>query len=386
VTLSALRVAVLASVLASAAACSRPATTHESAPRIRLTTPSTGPAFVEVAGLPSDTITSLTRAKLTPERWPTVLRVAVDAQSPPVLGRYTIAGDAITFVPLFPFDPGRQYEVRFDPSNAIDDEGGRAQPLVATVGIPKREIAPSTVVTGVYPSGDVLPENQLRMYIEFSAPMGLRSGIEYLTLLDEHGKEVPGPFLPLDYEFWNRDRTRFTVFFDPGRVKQGILPNRQMGRALRAGHTYTLTVRSEWSDANGAPLKATYSRPFRVGPADTRPLDPAGWRITAPKAGDRTPLVVTFPEPIDHGLLYRALAVRSGGQVLDGDIAIEANETKWVFTPREAWRAGAYDLLALSILEDRAGNQIGRAFEVDDFETVDKGPDPKTVTLSFRIQ
>ena len=47
--------------------------------------------------------------------------------------------------------------------------------------------------------------------------------------------------------------------------------------------------------------------------------------------------------------------------------------------------AGAYDLLALSILEDRAGNQIGRAFEVDNFETVDKGPDPRTVTLPFHV-
>jgi hypothetical protein len=40
----------------------------------------------------------------------------------------------------------------------------------------------------------------------------------------------------------------------------------------------------------------------------------------------------------------------------------------------------------LSILEDRAGNQIGRAFEVDNFETVDKGPDPRTVMLPFRVQ
>ena len=123
-----------------------------------------------------------------------------------------------------------------------------------------------------------------------------------------------------------------------------------MGRALKAGHSYTLVVRQEWHDANGAPL------------------------------------VVTFPEPLDHGLLLRALGVRQAEQALEGEIAIDANETRWTFTPHDPWRAGAYNLLALSILEDRAGNQIGRAFEVDNFDTVDKGPEPKTITLPFRLQ
>jgi hypothetical protein len=78
--------------------------------------------------------------------------------------------------------------------------------------------------------------------------------------------------------------------------------------------------------------------------------------------------------------------VRRGGEVVDGDVTVGADETQWSFTPHEPWRAGAYDLLALSILEDRAGNQIGRAFEVDNFDTVDKGPEPQTVTLPFRVE
>ncbi len=50
------------------------------------------------------------------------------------------------------------------------------------------------------------------------------------------------------------------------------------------------------------------------------------------------------------------------------------------------WRAGTYQLLALDILEDVAGNQIGRAFEVDNFDTVDKSPNPQTITIPFRVQ
>jgi hypothetical protein len=303
-----------------------------------------------------------------------------------VVGRYEVVDEALRFTPLFPFERGRNYQVRFDRSRVDGEAAASEPPLTATVGLPAPSTVPTTVVTHVYPSGDVLPENQLRMYIEFSAPMGRRSGIEYVALLDDQGKDVEGPFLPLDYEFWNADRTRFTVFFDPGRVKDGILPNRQMGRALQVDKTYTLLVRADWQDGNGLPLKEPYRRTFRVGPADTHPLDTAQWRITSPRAGEQMPLVVTFPEPVDHGLLFRALGVRRGGEVVDGDVTVGVNETQWSFTPHEPWRAGAYDLLALSILEDRAGNQIGRAFEVDNFDTVDKGPDPRTVTLPFRVQ
>ena len=76
----------------------------------------------------------------------------------------------------------------------------------------------------VFPSASVVPENQLRMYIQFSAPMGRRGGLDHVKLLDETGDEVDDPFLPLDAEFWNADRTRYTLFFDPGRQKRGILP------------------------------------------------------------------------------------------------------------------------------------------------------------------
>ena len=69
------------------------------------------------------------------------------------------------------------------------------------------------------------------------------------------GKEVKDPFLPLDAEFFNDDRTRYTVFFDPGRQKRGIAPIADMGRSLTEGKSYTLVVDAEWRDGNGLPLK-----------------------------------------------------------------------------------------------------------------------------------
>jgi hypothetical protein len=374
--------AVLASVIAVTAACGRSA---PSSPAIRLSVPDSGPAFVEVVGLSSDVLDTLEDAGYTNEQWTAVLRVSVAPDAPPMLGTYDVNAGAVRFRPAFPLDPGRQYQVRLDLSGVEAGGSPAVRTLDAAVGLPAPARSPSTVVARVYPTGDVVPENWLRMYIEFSGPMGRRSGIEHLKLLDEKGQEIKGAFLPLDYEFWSPDHTRFTAFFDPGRVKDGILPNRQMGRPLQPERTVTLVISREWLDEHGQPLKEEYRRALKVGPPDDQPLDPSRWRIQPPPAGGRESIVVTFPEPLDHGLLMRALGVLRGDDPVHGDIAVEAGETRWRFTPKEAWRAGDYQLLALDILEDLAGNQIGRAFEVDNFDTVDKSPDPQTIRIPFRV-
>jgi hypothetical protein len=378
-------VAALASALAGTAACSR-SSDSSATPAIALSTPADGaPAYVEVTGLPASTLQALADADFTPTQWAGVLRVAVSTDAPAILGQYTVDAGALRFTPLFPFDQGRQYQVRFDAAR-LPGGGIVAGALEATVGRPSSNASPSTVVARVYPSGDVVPENLLRMYVEFSAPMGRKSGVEYISLLDHAGKEIPGAVLPLDYEFWSPDHTRFTVFFDPGRVKKGILPNLQQGRPLEVGRSVTLVINREWLDENGLPLKEEFRRALRVGQTDLDPLDIAAWRIQPPKAGGRDDVVVTFPEPLDHGLLMRALGVTRDGKEVDGAIAVDQSETRWTFTPETPWRAGTYQLLALDILEDLAGNQIGRAFEVDNFDTVDKGPNPQTITIPFRVE
>lgn len=81
-------------------------------------------------------------------------------------------------------------------------------------------------------------------------------------------------------------------------------------------------------------------------------------------ADSRDPLEVTFLEPLDHGLLYRAVGVAFGDASLPGDVRVESGETRWVFVPHDAWAAGDYTLVVLPVLEDPSGNRIGRAFEV----------------------
>ena len=346
------------------------------APRIRLATSPSGQRAVDVAGLPAADLEHLERAAPSRDAWQAILRVHVAqadpgaAALPPVLGDYAVHDGALRFTPWFPFDAGQRYEVVFDPSSLPSARGRSAPipspPVRAMVEVPALDREPSTRVAAVYPTGPEVPENHLRLYIVFSAPMGLGSGNPHVRLLDERGEPVADAFLPLDVDLWNADRTRYTIFYDPGRVKRGIRPNAELGRPLSADRRYTLAIDAAWRDAAGQPLVAPFRREFRVGPPRERALDPAAWRLDLPAGGTRDSLAVRFPVPLDYGLLQSALRVTtSTGRPLAGEIRVEQGETRWTFTPRAPWRAGEYQLVAAATLEDVAGNRIGRPFEVD---------------------
>jgi len=345
--------------------------------RILLNTDTPRPT-IDVVDVPAAALTELGTLD-SREAWAAVLKISVGPEQPAMIGQYAIAGDRVRFTPMFPLDRGRQYHVTFTAPGA--------PPVTATVGLPAADTTPVTTVAEVYPTSGVVPENQLRLYIHFSAPMGLRGGLDFVHLLDDAGKEVTDPFLPLDAEFWNDERTRYTVFFDPGRQKRGIAPIADMGRSLTTGKSYTLVVDREWRDGNGLPLKETYRRTFKVGPADEKPLDPKAWQIQAPAAGTRAPLTITFSESLDHGLLLRALGVLApNGKPLGGEIAVSEHELKWTFTPEDDWTAGNYNLVAFAMLEDLAGNRIGRAFEVDQFDRTDKSAEPEKTLIPFAVR
>jgi hypothetical protein len=68
-----------------------------------------------------------------------------------------------------------------------------------------------------------------------------------------------------------------------------------------------------------------------------------------------------------------------------GNLRIEEGATRWLFVPRDAWTTGDYALVVLPILEDVAGNRIGRRFEVaSPGEAVaEEGKDP--IAIPFLI-
>ena len=387
---------LLGPLLALAAACSGVGGPDTGLPtvEIRIQTLGDGPGGggIEVGGLTAADLAALRAAGLSDNEWTELFRVTVvredqdDAdglEMPPVLGSHAIGDDGVLrFNPMFPFDPGRRYSVRFDPTRLPGRESAAIDRVVAVVSLPKPDVEPTTVVDRIFPSGDRLPENQLKLYLHFSAPMSNVDGLEYLSLRDARGRAVEEPFLPLGTEFWDPDHLRYTVFFDPGRVKQGLELNERLGRPLEEGETYTLVVDPTWPDAEGNPLQAPYEKRFSVGPADTTPLDTATWRLRVPASGSTQRLVVSMPEPLDHALMRRAIGVENeAGRRVNGQVEVGSWETRWTLTPSQPWGAGDYFLVASSILEDLAGNKIGTPFEIDVFEQIDE----TTTSARFRI-
>jgi hypothetical protein len=305
--------------------------------------------------------------------WSSIFAVYAADDAPPILGSYSIENGSLVFRPRFPLAAGVRARAVFHPPHGA--------PVSAVFEIPKAEVTVSTRVRHVYPSTDLLPDNQLKFYVFFSAPMRRGDAWQHIHLLDEKGAAVDLPFLELDQELWDRDYQRLTVLFDPGRIKRGLLPLQEAGPAIEDGKHYTLVIDKDSRDANGAALTEGFRKPFRVGPADRSPPDPAQWRISAPQANTSGALVVDFPKPMDYALLLRLLNVPG----IEGTVTVDRQETEWRFVPSQPWKAGDYSVAVDTALEDLAGNRIGRAFDVDTFERVSEHLSRKTISLPFRI-
>ena len=378
------------------------------APTLTWTTRANGDptARVEVIGADPAAIAVLRVPGMTADRWRSFLTVRVvrageagSKDTPLLLGVYGVDGPIIRFQPRFPLEAGVRYRAEFDPVQlhevvrALAPGSGFAKgtpastnTMVAEFSIPVRPAPPTTTVLGVDPTSATLPENLLRFYIRFSAPMSRGEAYRHIRLLGATGKPVDAPFLELDEELWSGDGTRFTLLFDPGRIKRGLKPREEVGPVLEAGKSYELIVDRDWPDAMGRPLQQGFRKSFRAGEPDETSPDPKTWTVRPPRAQTRDPVEVRFPEPLDRALLDRLIAVQeAAGQPLPGKVAVAGAETIWRWTPRDPWHPGAYRLAIGTELEDIAGNSIARPFEVDLTGVISRRIVPETVILPFRV-
>ncbi|MBL9211506.1 MAG: hypothetical protein JNL92_13635 [Opitutaceae bacterium] len=327
------------------------------------------PLRVEVTGLSRESLARAERELQSPAdrgRRLQVFAEPVDQSAPPAGGLPPMAGTwrvedgQLQFMPRFPFVPGVRYRAEYRPE-------GEA-PLTSTFAVTPPDATPTTSVRQVYPSSDVLPENQLKFYVEFSAPMSRGGTYAQVQLREEGGGFVELPFLELDEELWDPEMTRLTLLVDPGRIKRGVKPLEDIGPVFEAGKRYQLIVTPACRDAAGRPLQAAFTKSFRVAEADRTPPDPSRWLLTPPPAGTREPLTVTFDEPLDHALALRVIAVSAGadGKIrLAGVPALTSQERTWRFVPAQPWNAGPHVLTVAPTLEDLAGNNPGKTFDVD---------------------
>jgi hypothetical protein len=294
-----------------------------------------------------------------PGGWGDALQVFAsdDPGAPAMLGAHGCEAGAVTFTPRFAPAPSLRLRAVFRPQYG--------EPVTAWFGgVPQPARAPTTRVVSVTPSALVWPENILRLYVSFSAPMRIGAAWDHIRMLDEGGQPMGGMFVEIDQELWDPEGRRLTVLFDPARIKRGLVDHINEGPPLVAGSRATLQIEPYWSDAAGQLLAEPFERTISVRPPLRTPIDPAAWRLTPPAAPD-DPLIVEFDRPLDAALAVRALSVWKGGAELPGAARLEAAETRLAFTPDHPWTPGRYALRADPVLEDIAGNRIGRPFDID---------------------
>ena len=273
----------------------------------------------------------------------------------PLLGRVDKANGRIQFTPQFPLLTGETYEAIFTDSN------GQQTILEHSIAIN----APAPRVTAIYPSADRLPANHLKFYLHFTEPMRQGKIFGHFKLIDlTSGLPVEEPFR--ETELWSADGKRLTLWLHPGRQKTGVNLNVDLGPILMPNRRYILEVSAHWKSQAGVPLKGAFQKQFTTIAADRTQPDPRQWKLTPPRANTRAPLQLTFPAPLDAALLKNLITIEhNDGRAIPGTIELSLNETQWKFIPNNNWPAAAFRVRVDWELEDLAGNNLDRPFEVN---------------------
>ncbi len=353
---------------------------------------------VEVNGLDPGIVTRAEGPSKDPNFWKEIFPVYTGESAPKarekrsILGTYGLEDGVLKFNPRYSFVEGMTYTARLDLAGLFQvlESTSASSDLVVvhTFTIPKPESTPTTIVTEVYPTGDLLPENLLKFYIHFSAPMQRNQVYPFIHLIDDTGTAIEAAFLELEPELWDPETRRLTIFFDPGRIKRGLLPNDDLGLAIRKDRSYRLVIDREIADAQGNPLTEPFSKAFRVGTDDRTSPDHTKWRLTAPESHSQVPILLDFSEPLDQALLMNMIEIRSkNGDTIYGEAIVANGEKQWQFKPNTPWESGQYEIHVNASLEDRAGNKLNRLFDRD-MEKTDRSVEEleKSFTIEFEIQ
>ena len=302
---------------------------------------------------------------------------SADADAPSILGSFMFTGSSLRFTPRFRFKKGTNYLVKW-----LSDQ---PDPVELSFSIATEATAP-THVAHVFPSANELPENLLKFYVHFTAPMRRGDIYDHVFLETSEGVRIELPFLEIEQELWSRDGLRLMLLLDPGRIKRGLKPREEMGPILEEGRSYRLVIAPTWIDANNKPLAKEFVKTFTVGAPDNQQPNPRRWRIEVPDGGSREPLIVQLDEPCDHALLQRMFDIRSrsGSGFLE---SVEVGEDEKIIRvkAKEPWWPGVYHLTVSGDLEDLCGNSIERPFDVDLFEKTERSDQTPLTELEFEI-
>jgi hypothetical protein len=281
-----------------------------------------------------------------------LLHVRLEESTTDILGDISKDGNEWLFKPVVPFTHGMRYAIY------------AGEKKIGIVKVPKATLDAPQLLQ-LYPSADTLPENLLKIYLQFSKPMQESEAIKHIHLINDRNDTIPAVFLDLQPELWNADRTVLTVWLDPGRIKRELIPNQQLGNPLEKGRHYKLIIDNLWRDQSGANLSGSFTKNFYVENRDEILPDVNEWQISTPAAESKQPLEITFNEMLDRFLITETIQVFTGNKIVNGTFNVLENEKKIQFIPGEIWTKGKYRLSVNGILEDVAGNNLNRPFDRD---------------------
>jgi hypothetical protein len=275
--------------------------------------------------------------------------VSVDGSEFNVLGTIDVTNGETTFTPAVPFERGQTYKVTC---------AGKHYSFT----IPTNPASSAPRLVASYPSCETVPENLLKIYLQFDQPMVEGKSSQYVVLWDETTRDtVRGAFLDLQPELWNEDQTVLTLWLDPGRIKRDLIPNKTLGAVLVKDHIYKLSVSPLWRSKDGIPLDSSYVRKFLTVGRDAGKPDVATWIVSASKSH----VMIDLHESLDWSLLGSVFTLRTGDEKIAVTISTNECERQISLIPVEMLQAGEYTIEVESRLEDLAGNNLNRLFETD---------------------
>lgn len=281
--------------------------------------------------------------------------------------------DATKFVPIIPFTKGETYEVLYEDA------------IVGEFTIQNEDDKKQTKLLAIYPQIDTVPENLLKIYLQFSKPMQeVKDAKDFLKVINQETKQEEDIFLDLETELWNLEHNELTLWLDPGRIKKDLIPNKEKGNPIKLRNTYTINISKDWKDAEGLALEKEYQKTFYVSERDTKQPTIADFKFKVPKENTMDELEILCNEDLDMMLIRNNLKIYRDDKPLTS-FKIEFNKSSIIkIIPNSNWKKGLYKIVIASQQEDLAGNNFMRLFDRD--VTQDTVNTEKNQFLNFTIQ
>lgn len=285
----------------------------------------------------------------------------------------TVSADigSFKFTPAVPFERGQTYDIVLGTDK------------IHSFTIPVDSSARPPTILASFPSCDTVPENLLKMYVTFDQPMMEGRAYSFIHLVNKStGDTIEGAFLDLNPELWSEDQTTLTLWLNPGRIKQDLIPNKELGAVLTRNSHYELLISAGWKSKSGQAMGSSYTRSFVTTTRDSEKPDVSTWNITT---SDHD-IIVEAGESLDWSLLNSVISVWKGEGRIKGDVNVEHCEKGFRFKPATSMSPGSYRIEIESRLEDLAGNNLNRLFETDVTKDNRATKNKSVHTIAFKVE